>query len=258
MNTYQSLHARHYDLIYAGKPYAAEAAFVDRAIARPRGTLLDLACGTGRHAVEFSRLGWTVTGVDYGADLLQRARANAQAAGVAVAVLEQDMRHLDLGAERFDAVTCLFDSIGYPQTDDGVVAALTGARRHLAPDGVLVAEFLHGPAMVAGYDPLKVRTWRLDDGGELLRVSRTRLDLEASVMHVAYDLLELGPDGRYERSAEEQANRYFTVSDMRGLVRRAGLAERDFVHAYGADPAVTTDTWHVLVVATPAGHRDAP
>ena len=65
-------------------------------------------------------------------------------------------------------------------------------------------------------------------------------------------------DGRYERSAEEQANRYFTVSDMRGLVRRAGLAEREFVHAYGADPAVTADTWHVLVVATPAGHRDAP
>jgi ubiquinone/menaquinone biosynthesis C-methylase UbiE len=252
VNTYQSLHARHYDLIYAGKPYADEAAFVDRVIARPRGALLDLACGTGRHAVEFSRLGWAVTGVDYGADLLERARVNAQTAGVEVALHEQDMRQLDLGAQRFDAVTCLFDSIGYPQTDEGIVAALSAARRHLEPDGVLVAEFLHGPAMIAGYDPLKVRTWPLDGGGELLRVSRTRLDVAASVMHVAYELLELASDGRYRRATEEQANRYFTVSEMRGLLRQAGLAEREFLHAYDDDPAVTADTWHVLAVATPA------
>jgi SAM-dependent methyltransferase len=252
VNTYQSLHARHYDLIYAGKPYAREAAFVDGVIARPRGTLLDLACGTGRHAVEFSRLGWTVAGVDYGADLLERARANAEAAGVEVAFVEQDMRELDLGEARFDAITCLFDSIGYPQTDDGIVAVLRGARDHLTAAGVFVAEFLHAPAMIGGYDPVKVRAWDLPGGGELLRVSRTRLDLESSVMHVAYDLLELADDGTYQRAGEEQANRYFTVSEMRGLLRAAGLAERGFVHAYAEDPAVTGDAWHVLAVATAA------
>jgi SAM-dependent methyltransferase len=251
VNTYQSLHARHYDLIYAGKPYAAEATFVDGLIARSRGRLLDLACGTGRHAVELSRLGWAVTGVDYGADLLACARANARAAGVDVALHEQDMRELDLGGERFDAVTCLFDSIGYPQTDEGVVAALSGARAHLASDGALVAEFLHAPAMIAGFDPLKVRTWPLPDGGELLRVSRTRLDLAGSVMRVAYDLLELGADGTYQRAAEEQANRYFTVSEMRGLLRAAGLTERAFVAAYSDDPTIGGDTWHVMVVAGP-------
>jgi SAM-dependent methyltransferase len=252
VNTYQSLHARHYDLIYAGKPYAAEAAFVDGLLGRPRGRLLDLACGTGRHAVELSRLGWAVTGVDYGADLLERAHANAAAAGVEIALHEQDMRTLDLGGERFDAVTCLFDSIGYPQSDEGVIAALQGARRHLAPGGTFVAEFLHAPAMIAGFDPVKVRTWELPEGGELLRVSRTRLDLEASVMHVGYDLLELGADGTYRRAAEEQSNRYFTVSEMRGLIRQAGLAEREFVHAYAQEPAITGDTWHVLAVTTAA------
>lgn len=255
MNTYRDLHARHYDLIYAGKPYAAEAAYVDRLVDRSPGTLLDLACGTGRHAVEFARMGWAVTGVDYGADLLERARANAEAADVEVRLVEQDMRALDLSGERFDAVTCLFDSIGYPQSDEGVIAALTAARRHLAPGGVLVAEFLHGPAMIRGFDPIKVRTWALPDGGELLRVSRTDLDLEGGVMHVAYDLLELRPDGRYARAAEEQANRYFTVSEMRGLLQRAGLAEHGFLHAYGDDRAVTADTWHVLVVATAENDR---
>jgi SAM-dependent methyltransferase len=252
VNTYRSLHARHYDLIYAGKPYAAEAAFVDGLLGRHRGALLDLACGTGRHAVEFSRLGWTVTGVDYGAKLLEQASANALDAGVDLRLHEQDMRTLDLGSERFDAVTCLFDSIGYPQSDEGVVAALRGARDHLAPGGIFVAEFLHAPAMISGYDPVKVRTWELPDGGELLRVSRTRLDLERSVMHVAYDLIELAANGSYERAAEEQANRYFTVSEMRGLMREAGFAEREFVRAYAQDAAITGDTWHVLAVMAAA------
>ena len=252
MNTYRSLHARHYDLIYAGKPYADEAAFVDGLLGRPRGALLDLACGTGRHAIELTRLGWTVTGVDYGADLLERAHTNAEAAGIDLRLYEQDMRTLDLGGERFDAVTCLFDSIGYPQTDEGVVAALRGGRDHLVPGGVLAVEFLHAPAMIRGYDPIKVRTWDLPGGGELLRVSRTELDLERSVMHVAYDLLELAAEGTYERAREAQANRYFTVSEMRGLLRAAGLAERDFVAAYATDPAITADTWHVLALASAA------
>ena len=39
---------------------------------------------------------------------------------------------------------------------------------------------------------------------------------------------------------------------MRGLIRQAGLAEREFVHAYAQDPAITGDTWHVLAVTTAA------
>ena len=46
-NTYQGLHARHYDLVYADKPYAAEARFVHDLLRRRPGRLLDVACGTG-------------------------------------------------------------------------------------------------------------------------------------------------------------------------------------------------------------------
>ena len=155
-----------------------------------------------------------------------------------------------MNGERFDAITCLFDSIGYLQADDGIVAALAAMRRHLAPDGVFVAEFLHAPAMIRGYEPVKVRTWPLPSGGELLRVSRTTLDVERGVMQVTYDLLELGRDGGYQRAAEEHANRYLSVSEMRGLLWRAYLAERAFVHAYADDPQIDGDTWHVLAVAT--------
>jgi SAM-dependent methyltransferase len=242
-NTFRGLHARHYDLIYAQKPYAEEARFVHELIGARPGRLLDVACGTGRHAREFAALGWDVTGVDYSPDLLELARD--------LEVHRQDMRKLDLPGQPFDAVTCLFDSIGYPQDDDGIVAALTGMRGHLAPGGRVAVEFLHGPALLASADPVRVRRFELPDGGTLVRISETTLDEVALVMHVDYEVIELGPGGSYERDTERQSNRFFAVDEMRALMELAGLRVERFVPAY-ADGEIGADTFHVMALAEAA------
>jgi SAM-dependent methyltransferase len=240
-NTFQGLHALHYDLIYAQKPYAEEARFVHDLLGGHPGRLLDVACGSGRHAREFAALGWEVVGVDYSADLLGLAEG--------LEVHRQDMRALDVPGAPFDAVTCLFDSIGYPQDNDGVVAALTGMRRHLAPGGRAAVEFLHTPAMLAGADPVRVRRFELPDGGMLVRISETTLDCVASVMHVDYEVIELAPDGSYQRETERQSNRFFAVEEMRALMELAGLRVEHFVPAY-EDGEIGADTFHVMALAT--------
>lgn len=241
-NAFQGLHARHYDLIYADKPYAEEARFVHHLLACGPGRLLDVACGSGRHARELAALGWEVVGVDYSADVLEHATAGG------LEVHEQDMRALDVPGPPFDAMTCLFDSIGYPQDNDGVVAALDGMRRHLASGGRLVVEFLHAPALLAGADPVRVRRFDLPDGGTLLRVSETTLDRVRMVMHVDYELIELAPDGSYTREAERQSNRFFAVEEMRALMALAGLRVNRFVPAYAAGE-IRADSFHVIAVA---------
>jgi SAM-dependent methyltransferase len=241
-NTFQGLHARYYDLIYAAKPYADEARFVHALFGGAPGRLLDVACGSGRHAREFAALGWAVTGVDYSPDLLERARE------ADIEAHEQDMRTLDVPGAPFDAVTCLFDSIGYAQDNEGVVAALAGMGRHLAPAGRLAVEFLHAPAMLAQADPVRVRRWELPDGGELLRVSETDIDAPAMTMHVSYDVVELRADGAYARERERQSNRFFAVEEMRALMELAGLRAERFVPAY-SQGEIGTDTFHVIAVA---------
>jgi SAM-dependent methyltransferase len=242
-NTFQGLHARHYDLIYAAKPYADEARFVHELLGGRPGRLLDVACGSGRHARELAALGWEVTGVDYSADLLEHAAA------AGIHVQRQDMRELDLPGREFDAVTCLFDSIGYPQDDDGIVAALAGMRRHLARGGRLAVEFLHAPALLGGADPVRVRRFELPDGGTLVRISET--ELTGGVMHVSYELIELRPDGSYLHETERQSNRFFAVEEMRALMTRAGLGVERFVPAY-SEGEVTDDTFHVIALAAAA------
>ena len=249
MNTYEGLHARHYDLIYADKPYEREAQFVAELLGRRSGTLLDLACGTGRHALAFARIGFEVTGVDYGDELLERARRNAAEAGERIEFELGDMRTVELG-RRFDAVTCLFDSIGYPLSDEGVVAALSTARNHLEPEGALAVEFLHAPAALARSSPTRVRRWPTPEGGRLVRISETEIDPPTSRMSVAYELFELEPDGAgYATGANVQENRFFTVPEMEGLLHSAGLSTERFVAAYEQEPEITDETWHVLALA---------
>ena len=62
MGIYDGRHADLYDLFYASKPYAAEAGYLHDLLRRfstsPAHRILDIACGTGSHAIELAKLGY--------------------------------------------------------------------------------------------------------------------------------------------------------------------------------------------------------
>jgi SAM-dependent methyltransferase len=68
--------------------------------------VLDVGCGTGRHAVELALRGMRVTGVDLSPGMLAEARKRAGEAGVPVTWVHADATRFDLD-ERFDAAICL-------------------------------------------------------------------------------------------------------------------------------------------------------
>jgi SAM-dependent methyltransferase len=240
VNSYTGLHARLYDALYAHKPYEQEARFVHELSGVDGRKLLDVACGTGRHARAFAELGYDVTATDLNAELLDVGRA---AANGRVRFVQGDMTALDVDGGPFDLVTCLFDSIGYALESERVVATLRSLGRHSAPGGAIVVEFLHAPAIARNADPRRRRTVALPDGREVTRTSEMTLDVERMHMRVRY---EIALDG--ERHEEEQVNRVFTVPEMRLLAETAGLDVRAFVAAF-ADGPIDRDTFHVLLVA---------
>ena len=178
--------------------------------------------------------------------------SNARERSPDIEFVQQDMTTLDLGDARFETITCLFDSIGYPQRNEPVIATLDAARRHLTADGVLAVEFLHAPAMIMHSAPLRVRRWETADGGELLRISETQLDLATQVMHVDYELVELRADGTFEHSRERQSNRFFSLPEMGALMAAGGLELQAAVPAYQDTAEIGEDTFHVLALARPS------
>jgi SAM-dependent methyltransferase len=255
--SYVGRHAELYDLFYQDKPYEREALVVQSCLHElgvPKGArLLDLACGTGRHSVVFERLGYDVTGVDSSADMLVRARATARQMGSKVEFYCQDIRALCLPGEPFAAATCLFDSIGYLRTNEGVREGLRAVHRHLDPDGLIVLEFWHAAAMLRAYEPVRVRRWTTPLG-EVLRISQTELDPVRQLGTVVYSVYELFRDGTYSAFTETQTNRFFLVQEMSAFLERCGFMPVRWLSGFSTDAWITQDTWHVLAIARKVGN----
>ena len=131
--------ARLYDAIHdaEGKDYAKEADAILQLLAgrhSPTATLLDVACGTGRHLEHFSQH-LRCVGVDVHEGMLTVARERCPE----VPFVRADMVTLDIG-QHFDVVTCLFSAIGYAKTEERLHQAVASMARHLNPGGVLVVE----------------------------------------------------------------------------------------------------------------------
>ena len=149
-------YARYYNLLYRDKDYAGETAFVLEIMKKhgciPR-TLLDLGCGTGRHAVEMTRQGVQVTGVDMSETMLTIGQENIRdlnRSGFSAPLpelLQGDARSVRLG-KQFDAVVSLFHVMSYQNTEEDALAVLETAREHLKPGGLFFFDFWHGPGVL--------------------------------------------------------------------------------------------------------------
>jgi SAM-dependent methyltransferase len=112
-------------------PAAAE--LVRRANLRAGQRVLDVACGTGVVAVTAARLGAQVTGLDLTPELLERARENAQTAGVDIEWHQGDVEQLPFADGTYDIVLSQFGHIFAPRPNVATAEML----RVLRPGGTL-------------------------------------------------------------------------------------------------------------------------
>jgi len=115
-------------------------------------SLLDVGCGTGRHAIEFAQRGFRVTGLDLSARMLEVAQEKAQAAGVEVEWIHADATDFTLD-RIFDAAICLCEGgVGLiergedAETHDGAIFRNIG--RHLRANAPFVLTALNGYSVI--------------------------------------------------------------------------------------------------------------
>lgn len=135
-----------YDLIYCSfKDYRGEASRVADVLRKwsPNvRTVLDVGCGTGEHALHLrSGHGLDVHGLDIEPAFVDLARSKVPGARF----WRADMADFDLD-ERFDAIICLFSSIGYLKDHERLQQAFRTFGRHLNAGGLVLVEPWFTPA----------------------------------------------------------------------------------------------------------------
>jgi ubiquinone/menaquinone biosynthesis C-methylase UbiE len=209
-----------YDAIYAAKDYKAEAAtvraLIEESMQRPARTLLDVACGTGKHLAEL-RSWFEVEGIDLNEDLLALARARLPDVRFHVG----DMAGFDL-SRSFDVVTCLFSAIGSMTNIERLNSAIASMARHVAPGGLLIVEPWWSPG-----------DWRLDCKPHAIFVDQPNVKIarmsisgrEGNVAILDFNYLLGTPEGIIAFTEPHRLG-LFTTEEQLAAFRAAGLEVR--------------------------------
>ncbi len=90
-----------------------ECDFIEDSLGVAKGAMvLDLGCGTGRHAIELTRRGYQVVGYDLSLPMLARAADEAQERDQKLNFLQGDMRDMTF-EDTFDGIYCWNTSFGF-------------------------------------------------------------------------------------------------------------------------------------------------
>lgn len=117
------------------------------------GTILDLACGKGRHSKYLNQIGYNVTG----ADLSENSIAFAKQ-------FENSSLHFKVHdmcqpfGETFDAVFNLFTSFGYFENDEDNLKTLKAIKSNLNETGFGVIDFMNSDFVIDNLVPEEVKT----------------------------------------------------------------------------------------------------
>jgi ubiquinone/menaquinone biosynthesis C-methylase UbiE len=211
---FSDFYLRAYAADEAGEEAEAQALGAARlAGVEPKGELLDVPCGFGRHSVPLGRAGFRVTGVDRSAALLEEARRRTGHERWPKLV-QADYRELPFPDASFDAAFNLFTSLGYLgiEEDTHVLAEIG---RVLRPGAPLLIETMHRDLLVLRWSE---SDWQLMGAGRLLLQQRT-FDAASGIATTSMTLI----DGAGERESRTWSVRVYAITELLAMLERAGF-----------------------------------
>jgi len=219
----------YYDLIFPVDPGTVEFLAARGQEGRP---CLDVACGTGGHAVALARKGFAVTGVDLDRAMIQKARGKA--AGLPVSFMALDMEGLEARLPGgYGLVYCVGNSLVHLDNEERIARTLRGWHELLAPGGALVVQIIH-------YDGIQARGAvglpTLRDPGHGLEFTR-RYDYAPGSPSVEFRTVLTVEEPAGPRRIEGSIPlRILRRADLEALVRQAGFGGLQVFGGFDGSP----------------------
>ncbi len=224
-----------------------ECDFIEKEIKTDKSKkILDVGCGTGRHSIELTRRGYSVTGIDLSGNQLARAKKKAAEERLDIDFLKMDARHLTFNAE-FEVAIMLCEG-GFPlmETDEMNFAILQSVTRSLKPSCKFIFTTLNG--LFPLYHSVEQFTSDNSNVGNATYHSNT-FDLMTFRDH---NITEL-EDDTGKKIRLESNERYYVPSEITWLLKSLGYKKIDIfgakLGAFSREHKLTTEDFEMLVIA---------
>jgi len=191
----------------------------------PASRIMDIGCGHGKHALPLAERGAQVTGLDFSASLLNRARHLAADLPTVVHWVRGDMRQLPVRSACADAAIVM-DAFGFFDTEAEHEAVLREAARVLKPAGRLALKVVNGGLVLDDF-----REAEREERDGVVAVVSNALSFDPPRLTQRISISGSRGEGVYERR-----QRLYRVEDLRAVVEQVGLS----VVGVFADPDGTT------------------
>ncbi len=244
-------YAQYYDLLYSQKDYPREVEYLNTLLTKYAitdvETILDLGCGTGRHAVMLSRKGYHVVGVDCSDAMLAIAEENKLQAKDPIEYIKGDICTVRL-AKKFDAAISMFAVMGYQTTNKRLEEALLTAYHHLNPNGLFIFDAWFGPAVITQKPHDRVLIVE-KERGTIIRLTRPTLNILTDVVSVNFTVLHIESDTVRDHVEETHEMRFFFPKELEYMLAKTGFELLD-THPFMAPRSNLTDNdWNMTVIA---------
>ncbi|HSR38929.1 MAG TPA: class I SAM-dependent methyltransferase [Phnomibacter sp.] len=229
----------YYHELYFKRDEAEASAFIDRLLVYlnppPACTMLDVACGRGRHSLHLASKGFEVTGIDISPSSIDHAKAQS---GPNAQFFVHDMRQ-PFWINYFDFAFNFFTSFGYFRTRREHEAALRTIAQSLKKEGVFVIDYLN---VHYAEDHFK-HSFDLEQ--ERLNFHITKLMDESHF----YKKIEVEQDSFTEPMVYTERVSKFSLGDFTEMLAYQGLQVQDVFGDYQLGPYHVRNTPRMIIVA---------
>jgi len=222
-----------------------EVDFIEKEINKDKNCeILDIGCGTGRHAIELAKRGYNVTGIDLSESMIKKARENAKKYNLDVDFQIADARKLNF-EDQFDLVVMMCEG-AFPlmETDEMNFEILKNASKALNKKGKLIFTTLNG------LYPLYHSVKDFMDSNMVDGVSSDN----------SFDLMTFRDKSNFEME-DDQGNlkvlecneRYYVPSEITWLLKSLNFSKINIqgceIGNFSRDHPLTTENYEMLVMA---------
>lgn len=212
--------AKVYDILTDDVCYKERAEFFDKLLLehgnKKRGSLLDLACGTGSLSEEMLKLGWSVLSCDGSIDMLMIANNKKIEKNLDITYIHQNMEELEL-YEPVDAVVCALDSLNHITDEKKLETALKRVYKFLKDGGVFVFDV----NTVYKHENILENNTFVYDYEDVYLVWKNTLKPQ-NIVRIELDMF-VKENEAYYKTQESFCERAYSCEEMSNLLEKAGF-----------------------------------